>query len=216
MSGSSTSTIVMILVQYLKQMELNICGPLALVHLCGHLAVNNMVYYQTWTIKSLLGYNTMILFHRLEMMYSQSCEINSLTLLRTSHCKHVESYCGYLPPWNESCPSLTTKITLAIGCLKYKTEVNISYFISRDSKVTVTKTIWLTGTYAEIFFQEFALTLYLQQNANIKQLTSIFIYARHQDLIHFGIKNISDAGSNDNISGKYIKYILLYVWHVIP
>ena len=159
---------------------------------------------QTWTIIPIVGYNTIIVFHRMKMLYSQNCDINSLTLIRRSPCEHAETYCGHLPPWNESYPSVTMNITVKISSVEYKTDIKLSYFISKSISMTVIKNIFLTDILTMSSLKDDSTTVYLQQNVGIKQKISLFIYSQHYQLIHISVTNISHQGMNAAISSKYI------------
>ena len=145
-----------------------------------------------WTIQPLSGYTTEITFHILNIFYSQRCEIISLGLLKKADCQHEELYCGYLPPWNESCFCQSISVTLASSSPTTRAEFILSYQISKKNHLMFFLNIHLIAMEMTIYSSS-----WYNISTYIPQKVIMFIYSEHGSLIQLAAEQFE--------SGKFQK-----------
>ena len=84
---------------------------------------------EQWIIQAIHGYSTHLIFTKFETMYSENCSLNSLELILNTNDEEQTQYilCGYLPPWNQTCPCIKT--TLSLSTTWDSTHLSIKYMI---------------------------------------------------------------------------------------
>ena len=130
-----------------------------------------------WKIQPLSGYTIDIAFHKLNIFYSQQCEVAGLTLKKITDCHHEEFYCGFLPSWNESCPCWSVYITLAIHSTMRTAEFDLFYQISKKKYLTVFLNVHLVLNQMSVISSNWDCII-----RQIKQM-SVYIYAEHGTVI---------------------------------
>ena len=163
-----------------KQLYAN-CHHLStvLIHLCGQIKVSQMISVtkHQWKTQPLTGYAIDIMFHKLNIFYSQQCEVAGLSLMKITDCHHEEVYCGHLPSWNESCPCQSIFVTLATYSPMGKAEFDLSYQISKKKHLTVFINVHLIRNHKPISSSSLD-----HLSRQIQQMT-MFIYAEHGAVI---------------------------------
>ena len=153
----------------------------SLKYICG-----NLNFYEsesinmTWDLVPLVNYSTLLYFHHFEIMYSKHCEIAAVVIHKIFLHPHQDVYCGFIPPWNESCPCKNIAVKLQRALSYITTKFNISYSITRVAPLTVviaTHIITVNTTVEFDVHQHFV--------TNMKQFASIYIYTQKVNLIQF-------------------------------
>ena len=102
-------------------------------HLCGHINTNSHNITK-WHIRTISGYNTDLFFHQFTSIYSRECQFHSLEVIKTTFCSHSEYYCGYFPPWNETCPCVSVQLILSLKDTHITMQFTMSYQSSQKKQ----------------------------------------------------------------------------------
>ena len=112
-------------------------GSLMTHHICGklespdHTRTNEM----QWLIQGLSGYNSVLKFEEFKIIYSKDCQINSLNLNKQR--VKLESYCGHLPNWTETCPCDVIEVLLNVTSWHFNTSFKMSYMTSKKRAMSI-------------------------------------------------------------------------------
>ena len=88
-----------------------------------------------WLIQGLSGYNSVLEFEVFKIIYSEDCQINSLSLNKQR--AKMEKYCGHLPSWTEMCPCDVIDVKLKVTSWQFDIAFRISYMASRKRAMSI-------------------------------------------------------------------------------
>ena len=150
-------------------------------HVCGREIGNQKkgITNFHWIFNGIENYNIDLTYHKFHMIFSHSCTLNSLQVKKSfRNCTNQMTYCGHLPPWNEtcSCTSVTFGSVQTIPDLVHG--FDISYFISRTFKYTLRTNILLHQGFLK-------LPLKFGYGNMIHHNSTIHAYVRFKMLIEF-------------------------------
>ena len=151
-------------------------------HICGHCSTikSNHMSNWRWMFDGIADHNTELIYNKFHMIFSQSCILSSLHVIKSfNNCTNEMTYCGHLPMWNEtcSCTSIFFQSTQTFSATVYG--FDIAYFISR-----VRKSTFRTNTHIVKGLSKVPLTM--GYGDKILHRSTIYAYASFKMLIQFG------------------------------
>ena len=118
-------------------------------------------------------------------MYSIDCDIDAIVIHKGLSHPHEERYCGYLLPWNETCPCVNIYIQIIYQYPHPTTEVIISFHVIRTLMMTTFEVVHILG-------DNHNLNVYNSQTPYIQGLlqhVTVYLYSLYVNLIEISSTN---------------------------
>ena len=171
-----------------------------LQHICGSLHTHQPTI-TTWTLDPVTGYSIHLMFLHFDMMYSKNCSIDSLSITRIRDCQHKESYCGHLPPWNETSTATEIVIDLLIHNFSSSTGFRLMYFISKLNLMVLRKTFQFARA-------DYPCPIRLHTHDESKFDISLTVRTAYGKLLHIAFHNLTEQ-ANQTKPGKFMQFMFL-------